>query len=141
MLLCIGVFFVTGCQKAIESTGEEMIQPNHSLFLQADNEKIEINMTNKEILQQFMGYLPQTLSLNELNGNEVYADLPFQLSVKPQNIDEIRAGDVMVYGNQTLVIFYKDHQTTYRYTKIGEIRELSKLDILINSQEAILENK
>ena len=118
-----------------------MVQTNNTLLLQADNEEIEISVMNQEILQQIIGYLPQTLSLNELNGNEMYADLPFKVAAKSQDSDKVRAGDVRLYGNQTLVIFYKDHETSYRYNKIGEIKDLSQLDILINSKNTILRIK
>lgn len=141
MLLCIGLFCIAGCQRAIEPTGEEMVQSNNTLFLQIGNEEIEISVTNQEISQQIMEYLPQTLNFNELNGNEFYVDSPFEVDAKSQNFGEVRAGDVMLYGNQTIVIFYQDHQTTYSYSKIGKIRDVSHLNSLVNCQDAILRSK
>ena len=41
---------------------------------------------------------------------------------------KINAGDIMLYGNNCLVVFYKSFDTTYSYTKIGHIDNLPNLD-------------
>jgi hypothetical protein len=35
----------------------------------------------------------------------------------------IQNGDLMLYGSNTLVLFYKSFSTSYNYTKIGEITD------------------
>lgn len=65
--------------------------------------------------------------MSELNGNEKYVymnDLFLTSSIKPKHIN---AGDVMLYGNNCLVIFYKSFDTSYSYTKIGHINNLPNL--------------
>lgn len=36
---------------------------------------------------------------------------------------QIKSGDIMLFGNNCLVFFYKDFKTSYTYTKIGKIRD------------------
>lgn len=64
----------------------------------------------------------RTLKMNELNGNEKYHY--FSKKTFPQKVrhySTIHAGDVMLYGNDCLVIFYKTFTTPYSYTKIGKL--------------------
>lgn len=65
--------------------------------------------------------LPLSVEMHELNGNEKYVDLAFSLPVGPVVTGTLHAGDVMLYGNNTLVLFYKNFHTFYRYTRIGRI--------------------
>ena len=65
--------------------------------------------------------------MNELNGNEKYVYLDNKLPTSPYNPKRINAGDVMLYGNNCLVIFYKSFDTSYSYTKIGHIDNLPDL--------------
>ena len=67
--------------------------------------------------------LPMTLNMIELNGNEKYADLPSGLPTSASNPRTIQTGDLMIYGSNTLVIFYKTFSTSYSYTKLGRIND------------------
>ncbi|MBK7874051.1 MAG: hypothetical protein IPJ74_27090 [Saprospiraceae bacterium] len=65
--------------------------------------------------------MPLTLKMSELNGNEKYFQLSTNLPTNTENIGTIEEGDIMLWGANTLVLFYKTFQTSYRYTKIGRI--------------------
>jgi hypothetical protein len=69
----------------------------------------------------FKARLPLTLSMNELNGNEKFTDLPKNLPTNSANPGTIQLGDLMLYGSSTLVLFYETFQTSYSYTKLGRI--------------------
>lgn len=69
----------------------------------------------------FAGMLPLTLDMPDLNRNEKHARLPQSLPASPSRPGTIRAGDIMLYGDDTLVVFYETFQSNYRYTRIGRI--------------------
>jgi hypothetical protein len=71
--------------------------------------------------------LPLTLSMSDLNDNEKYADLPKQLTINRSHPGQIKAGDLMMYGSTTIVLFYKPLQTSYSYTPLGRIEDISGL--------------
>ncbi len=92
-----------------------------------DDQEFMINLENNETVKSLINMLPQELNMNELNGNEKYVYLDNKLPTSPYNPKRINAGDVMLYGNNCLVIFYKSFDTSYSYTKIGHIDNLPDL--------------
>jgi hypothetical protein len=77
--------------------------------------------------QAFAALLPLTLDMTELNGNEKFAELPKKLPVSASNPGRIEAGDLMLYGAGTLVIFYRSFATPYSYTRLGRIEPADTL--------------
>ncbi len=67
----------------------------------------------------FKASLPLTINMTELNGNEKYYDLPNPLPTNSSAGGDLKVGDLMLYGNNVLVLFYKNLNTTYNYTKLG----------------------
>lgn len=86
----------------------------------------------------FRSLLPLNLRLSDLNGNEKYADLSTALPTAATDPGSTRAGDLMLYGSRTLVLWYEDYSTTYTYTRIGAIedsRGLAATVLLLSLQE------
>lgn len=81
----------------------------------------------------FKALLPLTLTMNELNNNEKYADLPNSLPTNAGNPGAIQTGDLMLYGNNVLVLFYKTFSTSYSYTKIGKIDNINGLQTALGT--------
>ena len=70
---------------------------------------------------ELVSKMPFRISMSELNGNEKYKYLKYTLPEKEQAVGQIKAGDIMLYGDDCLVVFYRSFQTAYKYTKIGRI--------------------
>jgi hypothetical protein len=75
----------------------------------------------------FKSLLPLKVSAVELNGNEKYFDLTQSLPTNASNPGTIQKGDLMLYGASTLVLFYKTFSTSYSYTKLGRIDDVTGL--------------
>ena len=86
-----------------------------------------IDLEDNETAIKFVSLLPQELNMRELNGNEKYIYLDTTLPTNSSNPKRINVGDVMLYGDNCLVIFYKSFDTSYSYTKIGHIDNLPNL--------------
>ena len=94
------------------------------------NAKIEEN----ETAQSLVNMLPLELNMSELNGNEKYIYLNKTLQTNLYNPKHIESGDIMLYGNDCLVVFYKSFDTPYSYTKIGHIEnfvDLGSKDVVV----------
>lgn len=90
---------------------------------------LEDNETSRELLNR----LPLTITMNELNGNEKYTYFEDSFVSHPVSVGRIEAGDIMLYGDDCLVIFYDTFDTNYRYTKIGTINDVSTLKETLGS--------
>ena len=86
-----------------------------------------INLENNETANSFASLLPLELNMSELNDNEKYFYLDTTLPTNSSNQKRVNVGDVMLYGSNCLVIFYKTFDTSYSYTKIGHITNLPDL--------------
>jgi hypothetical protein len=75
----------------------------------------------------FAAQLPLTLRMDELNGNEKHARLPKALPSNASRPGTLRNGDVMLYGTDTLVVFYATFDSPYSYTRIGRVEDPSGL--------------
>lgn len=84
----------------------------------------------------FVSLLPLTLDMSELNGNEKYFYLPQSLPANSATVDTIHEGDLMLYGNSCVVLFYKTFRSGYAYTRIGRIEDPSGLAAAAGSGSA-----
>lgn len=81
----------------------------------------------------FKKMLPMTINMTELNGDEKYYDLPERLPTNALNPGTIQTGDLMLFGSNTLVLFYKIFSTSYSYTRLGHIDNPSRLAAALGS--------
>lgn len=100
-----------------------------------DNMKVFINdkeyiikLEDNDTVKKLITLLPIEVEMKELNGNEKYIYLDYDLPTNSISPKHINKGDVYLYGDNCLVIFYKDFDTTYTYTKIGHIDNLDDLN-------------
>ena len=84
----------------------------------------------------FKAQLPMTIPMKELNGDEKFYDLPERLPTNASNPGTIQTGDLMLFGSNTLVLFYKTFSTSYSYTRLGRIDSPSTLAAALGSGNA-----
>ena len=94
---------------------------NVKIQVKAGNKTFTATLEDNATARAFQTKLPATVQMTELNGNEKYFRFPADLPTNASNPRTIRAGDLMVYGGNTLVLFYKTFPTSYSYTRLGRI--------------------
>ena len=128
LVIFMSFLLVTGCnnkndnKKIVDSTSE-----GDTVKVLINNDEYIIDLEDNETAKAFVELLPLKIDMKELNGNEKYYYLNKSLPSDSSNIKKITAGDVMLYGDDCLVIFYKSFNTSYSYTKIGHIDNLKDL--------------
>jgi len=114
---------ITEKDSDVEVTSEQIT----GIKITIDNKIYIINLENNNTVNEFVKLLPKEFEMKELNGNEKYVYMNDSLPTNASNPKKINAGDVMLYGNNCLVIFYKSFDTSYSYTRIGHIDNLPNL--------------
>ena len=84
-------------------------------------------LADSETGEAFTALLPLSVTMNELNGNEKYHYLSTSLPTAAYQPGTIHAGDLMLYGNNCVVLFYETFNTSYSYTRLGAIDNPSGL--------------
>lgn len=100
---------------------------------------LQIELEDTEAGRQLSEVLPDQFVMQDLNGNEKYYTLPKSLPTSETQVERIEAGDVMLYGNRTLVVFYRSFSTNYSYTRIGRVKNNEKLADQLGKGDTMVE--
>ena len=106
----------------VPSAGAASVQPEElRMWMTVGERRFAITLTDNAAARAFAAQLPLTLDMSELNGNEKHADLPKPLPANASRAGTIRNGDLMLYGADTLVVFYSTFESSYSYTRLGRV--------------------
>lgn len=141
--LCLIIFAVLSTfTNTISCTEGKNGNVNTEKIHPMENTKIKIIVNSKiftatlldnNSAKAFKELLPLTIKMNELNGNEKYHDFSKSLPTNSSIPGMINNGDLMLYGSKTLVLFYKTFSTSYNYTKLGKIDDITGLATALGS--------
>lgn len=104
-----------------------------TISLEIGDVRFVLELADNDTATAFASMLPLQLTMAELNGNEKYANLSESLPANASDPGTIEAGDVMLFGDDCLVVFYKSHSTSYSYTRIGKIADAAGLAAAVGS--------
>lgn len=91
------------------------------MYIKINDIELNVILENNSTVNALLNILPLEIYMKELNSNEKYYYLDTSLPTNSKSIETIHAGDIMLYGDNCLVIFYETFNTSYSYTKIGHI--------------------
>ncbi len=100
----------------------------NKITISAGGATFTATLADNETARAFARMLPLTLNMSELNGNEKYYYLDSSLPTDSSNPGTINTGDIMLYGSDCLVLFYKTFNTSYSYTRVGKVDNPQQLE-------------
>ena len=137
LIVAMMMFFATAC------TPEDMpLTPSPTtvgdITLTIGDRIFTAKMEQNSTAEAFRALLPLTLEMLELNDNEKYHYLSQSLPTNRTKVGTINAGDIMLYGDNCVVVFYETFTTTYQYTPIGHITNTEGLKEVLGSGTATI---
>ena len=126
----------TGYTNSVEDNNiEELNKEGEDMNIKYENIKINLiinnntfsaTLNNNETVRSLIQNFPMTLNMSDLNSNEKYNYLNFNLVENAYTPEKINAGDIKLYGNNCLVIFYDNFSNSYSYTDLGKIDNIDE---------------
>jgi len=92
-----------------------------NIKIKIGNQTFTATLLDNATTKALSAMLPLTVTMTELNGNEKFFRLAKNLPTNSLNPGTIAIGDLMLWGSNTLVLFYESFSTSYDYTRLGKI--------------------
>lgn len=152
LLIAYGMFYQSNVVlKETENTqstseGVESMdnQSEIKINLIVNNKTFSGTLNNNQTTQELIQHFPMILDMSDLNSNEKYNYLDYKLTTNSSRPSKINVGDIKLYGDNCLVIFYESFFNSYSYTDLGRvddvddfISELGKDTVTIKFELAI----
>lgn len=102
-------------------------QTNGTMKITIGTSVFKANLYDNSTATAFKSMLPITINMSELNGNEKYFYFSNTLPINSSQGGTIQNGDIMLYGNNCLVLFYETFNTTYSYSRLAKIKDTAGL--------------
>ena len=118
---------VTSDRQEVTTAGQHEENDADGMQIAVGDTQFRVSLESSDTVTALTEMLPLTLDMSELNGNEKYYYLDTSLPSSPEKVGHISEGDIMLYGDNCLVVFYESFDTSYSYTKIGHISDTSGL--------------
>ena len=91
------------------------------MWMTVGQQRFAISLEDNPTTRELVARLPLSLDMTELHNNEKYATLQHPLPTQTYRPGTIHSGDLLLYGADTLVIFYKTFTSSYSYSRLGHI--------------------
>jgi hypothetical protein len=115
--LCLALTHAFVLPPAAAAAGGANIPEERRMWMTIGERRFSVTLADNEAARAFAALLPLTLDMPDLNGNEKHVKLPKVLPAK----------DLMLWGADTLVVFYLTFDSPYSYTRLGRIDDPATL--------------
>ena len=129
LIIFAACLLIVGCGENSQASveGKEAAPVKNSVTIQINGKNFSATLEDNPSAKKFAEMFPLEVEAVELNGNEKYFYLEKNLPSNSERVEKIHAGDLMLFGSNCVVIFYKDFATSYSYTRLGKIDNAADL--------------
>jgi hypothetical protein len=107
-----------------------------SMWMTVGERRFAVTLGDTPAAKAFAARVPFSIDMSDLNGNEKHAKLRSPLPADASRPGTIRTGDVMLWGSDTLVVFYLTFESPYSYTRIARVDDPAGLRHALGAGDA-----
>jgi hypothetical protein len=143
--LVLGLLVLDGCNAGqpevpivvAQDAAEASANPEEArMWMTVGERRFAITLADTDAARALAAQLPLTLDMAELNGNEKHADLSQAFPTDASRPGTIQNGDLMLYGSNTVVVFYETFRSSYSYTRLGRVEDPSDLSRVLGRRSS-----
>lgn len=123
LLMCLTALSALPACRAWEPETPDTEEATMTIEVVVGEQVFPATLFDNETAQAMIEWLPMTLDMSELNGNEKYHYFSSGLPTDSRRPNAIEAGDLMLFGDNCLVLFYENFSTSYSYTPVGRLTD------------------
>src|SRR5699024_5905423 len=105
-------FNETTNESVLERKDDNMNDFTSKINLNINGNDFTVTLEDNETSRELVNRLPLSITMNELNVNEKYYYFDDALPSNSKRVGKINKCDVMLYGDDCLVIFYESFTTS-----------------------------
>ena len=130
--ICAVGILLTGCGENPQATSANVTEAKtlDTIKISVNGQTFTATLEDNPTARAFAEMLPLEVDMQELNGNEKYFYLAEDLPSNAARVGQIHTSDLMLFGDNCVVIFYADFSTSYSYTRLGKINSADLEKIL-----------
>ena len=106
---------------------------DRSMTIIVNGKNFTVVLYDNKTADELYSRLPLELDMNELNDNEKYYNFSDSFTSNSKVAGHISKGDIKLYGDDCLVLFYDSFSSGYSYTDIGYIENTDGLEDALGS--------
>ena len=122
---------LSGAISAVNASETKKQPTGNQMTITIGQKAFTATLEDNATANAFKAILPLTVKMDDLNDNEKVIRLPKNLPTDDSNPGQIKAGDLMIWSSRSLVLFYKSFPTSYSYTRLGRIDDVSGLSAAV----------
>ena len=130
LLIICAALLMTSCG---ESSEVQEVKTLNTIKITVGGKTFAATLEDNPSARAFAENFPLEVNMNELNGNEKFVYLDSDLPSNSEHVGKIHAGDLMLFGSNCVVIFYKDFSTSYNYTRLGKLENAADLEKVLGA--------
>ena len=117
-----------------------IISCQDSYYIKIGDKTFPFELKDTSAANELKEKLPFTIRMTKLNNNEVYYYFSEKFTTDTKAVGTINTGDIYLYRDNCLVLFYQTFPTSYSYSEIGSLTDINGLAEAIGNSPILMLN-